>query len=86
MPGSTKECVLCPISSSSTINILTCRQFVLSQLNYNEAVNFAMREWLPQDLESVRKYQSYSKHPVFSHDELLVSIAQNSPTIDTALW
>jgi histone demethylase JARID1 len=45
-----------------------------------------MREWLPQDLESVRKYQSYSKHPVFSHDELLVSIAQNSPTIDTALW
>lgn len=30
--------------------------------------------------------QEHSKAPVFSHDELLVSIAQNSPTIDTALW
>jgi histone demethylase JARID1 len=30
--------------------------------------------------------QEHTKAPVFSHDELLVSIAHNSPTIDTALW
>ena len=30
--------------------------------------------------------QSYSKPPVFDHNELLISIAEHSHTIDTALW
>ncbi|CAG7848720.1 Lysine-specific demethylase 5C; AltName: Full=Histone demethylase JARID1C; AltName: Full=Jumonji/ARID domain-containing protein 1C; AltName: Full=Protein SmcX [Serendipita indica DSM 11827] len=54
--------------------------------NFNEAINFALPEWLPLNLESVLKYQQYHKAPVFSHDELLCTIAQHSTSIKTAIW
>ena len=56
------------------------------QFNFNEAINFALPEWLPLNLDSVLKYQQYHKAPVFSHDELLCTIAQHSTSIKTAIW
>lgn len=55
-------------------------------LNFNEAVNFALPDWLGLGGECVRHYQKFEKAPVFSHDELLVTIAQNNKTVDTASW
>ncbi|KAH9855011.1 PLU-1-like protein-domain-containing protein [Lenzites betulinus] len=55
-------------------------------LNFNEAVNFALPDWLPLGLDCVKRYQEHRKLPVFSHDELLITITQQSHTIQTALW
>ncbi|KAJ2854765.1 hypothetical protein J3B02_002513, partial [Coemansia erecta] len=44
-------------------------------VNFNEAVNFATPDWLPFDMPSVRRYQRYGRNPVFSHDELIVTMA-----------
>ncbi|KAI9064868.1 hypothetical protein FKP32DRAFT_1591090 [Trametes sanguinea] len=55
-------------------------------LNFNEAVNFALPDWLPLGLDCVRRYQEHRKLPVFSHDELLITITQQSHSIQTALW
>lgn len=54
--------------------------------NFNEAVNFALPEWLSLDLESVLRYKEHRKAPVFSHDELLCTIMQHSTSIKTAIW
>lgn len=54
--------------------------------NFNEAVNFALPDWLPDGLECIKRYKLHSKVPVFSHNELLVTIALFSDTIKTALW
>ena len=58
----------------------------LCQLNFNEAVNFALPDWLPQGLECVKRYQEHRKLPVFSHDELIITITQQSQAIKTAIW
>ncbi|KAL1409908.1 hypothetical protein Q8F55_003907 [Vanrija albida] len=55
-------------------------------LNFNEAVNFALPDWLPEGKESVICYKQHSKAPVFSHNELLITITLYSDTIKTALW
>ncbi|CCM06448.1 uncharacterized protein FIBRA_08712 [Fibroporia radiculosa] len=55
-------------------------------LNFNEAVNFALPDWLPFGLDCVRRYQEHRKMPVFSHDELLITITQQNQSIQTALW
>ncbi|GBE79852.1 predicted protein [Sparassis crispa] len=55
-------------------------------LNFNEAVNFALPDWLPLGLDCMKRYQEHRKLPVFSHDELLITITQQSQTIQTALW
>lgn len=55
-------------------------------LNFNEAVNFALPNWLPFGAESVQRYREFGKAPVFSHEELLVSISQHNKTIETAIW
>ncbi|WOO79188.1 Lysine-specific demethylase 5A [Vanrija pseudolonga] len=55
-------------------------------LNFNEAVNFALPDWLPEGKESVVCYKQHSKAPVFSHNELLITITLYSDTIKTALW
>ncbi|KAL4247157.1 [histone H3]-trimethyl-L-lysine(4) demethylase [Abortiporus biennis] len=55
-------------------------------LNFNEAVNFALPDWLPYGLDCVKRYQEHRKLPVFSHDELLITITQQSHSIKTALW
>ncbi|KAJ1944641.1 hypothetical protein EC988_005936, partial [Linderina pennispora] len=46
-------------------------------LNFNEAVNFATPDWMPYDIMSVKRYQQYARNPVFSHDELLVTMLEN---------
>ncbi|KAJ9120143.1 hypothetical protein QFC22_003042 [Naganishia vaughanmartiniae] len=55
-------------------------------LNFNEAVNFALPDWLPFGKECVARYQLHCKPPVFSHEELLMTISQFSKTIETAIW
>ncbi|SNX84289.1 probable regulator Ustilago maydis 1 protein (Rum1) [Melanopsichium pennsylvanicum] len=55
-------------------------------LNLNEAVNFALPDWIFDDLESVRRYQRFRKPAVFSHDQLLITVSQQSQTIETAVW
>ncbi|KAK6904001.1 hypothetical protein I203_107513 [Kwoniella mangroviensis CBS 8507] len=55
-------------------------------INMNEAVNFALPDWLPDGREAVMRYQQHLKPPVFSHNELLVTITLYSETIRTALW
>ncbi len=54
--------------------------------NLNEAVNFALPDWMEYGLESVQRYQSFRKGPVFSHDELIVTIAQHNQALSTAMW
>ncbi|KAF5388435.1 hypothetical protein D9615_000674 [Tricholomella constricta] len=55
-------------------------------LNFNEAVNFALPDWLPYGRDCVQRYREHRKLPVFSHDELLVTITQQSQSIKTATW
>lgn len=55
-------------------------------LNLNEAVNFALPDWIFDDLESTRRYQQFRKPAVFSHDQLLITVSQQSQTIETAVW
>ena len=55
-------------------------------INFNEAVNFALPDWLPEGKASVLKYKTHAKAPVFSHNELLINITLYSETIKTALW
>ncbi len=55
-------------------------------LNLNEAVNFALPDWISDDLESIRRYQHFRKPAVFSHDQLLITVSQQSQTIETAVW
>ncbi|SPO25323.1 probable regulator Ustilago maydis 1 protein (Rum1) [Ustilago trichophora] len=55
-------------------------------LNLNEAVNFALPDWIFDDLESTRRYQRFRKPAVFSHDQLLITVSQQSQTIETAVW
>ncbi|KAJ7249734.1 PLU-1-like protein-domain-containing protein [Mycena haematopus] len=54
--------------------------------NFNEAVNFALPDWLGYGRECVLRYREHRKLPVFSHDELLITITQQSQSIKTALW
>ena len=49
-------------------------------------MNFALPDWLPLGRDCVRRYQEHGKMPVFSHDELLITITQQSQSIRTALW
>lgn len=54
--------------------------------NLNEAVNFALPDWVPADLACIRRYQKHARQPVFSHDALLVSIALHNQQMTTAAW
>ncbi|KAJ7591453.1 jumonji superfamily protein [Mycena floridula] len=55
-------------------------------LNFNEAVNFALPDWLAYGRDCVQRYREHRKPPVFSHDELVITITQQSSTIKTAMW
>lgn len=46
--------------------------------NCSEAVNFATIDWLPWGMQSLAKYQVYRKLPVFAHEALLCSLAENA--------
>lgn len=54
--------------------------------NFNEAVNFALPDWLPSGLECVQRYQAIKKNPVFSHDELLMTVAQHEKSPAQSVW
>lgn len=58
----------------------------VSKFNLNEAVNFALPDWLIHGRDCVRRYREHRKPPVFSHDELLITITQQSHSIRTAIW
>ncbi|KAI0287615.1 PLU-1-like protein-domain-containing protein [Russula brevipes] len=54
--------------------------------NFNEAVNFALPDWLTYGRQCVERYREHRKQPVFSHDELIITITQQSQSIATAIW
>ena len=54
--------------------------------NFNEAVNFALPDWLPLGLQCVKRYRDIKKNPVFSHDELLVTIGIHDKSPATSKW
>ncbi|CAN6669557.1 hypothetical protein TRVA0_041S01354 [Trichomonascus vanleenenianus] len=54
--------------------------------NYNEAVNYAPPEWVPFGFESMLSYRLQLRPPVFSHEELLVRVAEKDSSRDTAQW
>jgi histone demethylase JARID1 len=54
--------------------------------NVNEAVNFALPDWLPFGYDCVQRYQLSNKAPVFSHEELLITISQYADTVESAVW
>lgn len=45
-----------------------------------------MPDWLEYDLEGVRKYKAISKAPVFSHDELLMTIYSYEESPKSCKW
>ncbi|GAA5928683.1 hypothetical protein JCM10213_002531 [Rhodosporidiobolus nylandii] len=54
--------------------------------NFNEAVNFALPDWLPLGLSCVERYREIKKNPVFSHDELLITISTWDKNPRTSRW
>ncbi|KAJ2817162.1 hypothetical protein FBU31_006318, partial [Coemansia sp. 'formosensis'] len=54
--------------------------------NFNEAVNFATSDWMPYDVPSVKRYQRYERNPVFSHDELVMSMCEADPSFLYQGW
>ncbi|KAJ2412497.1 hypothetical protein GGI10_003647 [Coemansia sp. RSA 2530] len=54
--------------------------------NFNEAVNFATSDWMPFDVPSVMRYQHYERNPVFSHDELVMSMCESDPSFLRQKW
>ncbi|KAF2841241.1 PLU-1-domain-containing protein [Patellaria atrata CBS 101060] len=55
--------------------------------NFNEAVNFAPRDWEPYGETGVQKLQAFRRQPCFSHDELLLTAAQREGnSIKSAKW
>ncbi|KAJ1674826.1 hypothetical protein EV182_002486, partial [Spiromyces aspiralis] len=54
--------------------------------NFAEAVNFAMSDWIQRDLECVKRYQQYSRAPVFSHDGLLMTVVSAEHSAKTSFW
>ena len=58
----------------------------LQQFNLNEAVNFALPDWLPYGRDCAQRYREHRKSPVFSHDELLITITEHSYSVKTAMW
>jgi hypothetical protein len=55
-------------------------------VNLCEAVNFCLPDWLPHGLDCVKRYQEFNKHPVFSHDELLVTVAAHEKGPTPSRW
>jgi histone demethylase JARID1 len=59
--------------------------------NFNEAVNFAPKDWEPFGDSGVERLQQFRRQPCFSHDELLWTAAEGGATaggvtIQTAKW
>ncbi|KAI1314367.1 hypothetical protein EDD11_002232 [Mortierella claussenii] len=54
--------------------------------NFAEAVNFAPPDWCPFGVDCALRYKEHRKHPVFSHDELIITTALEDTTAETATW
>ena len=54
--------------------------------NVAESCNFALTDWIPWGLMSDRWYRQLGRAQVFSYPALLVSLAQDSDTVETAMW
>lgn len=55
-------------------------------VNCAEAVNFAPPDWLRFAHASVERYRHFRKPPVLSQEELLLRVARNDGTKQTALF
>jgi hypothetical protein len=55
-------------------------------INHHEAVNFCLPDWLPDGSLCVQHYKALQKMPVFSHDELLVTIFLNEKGPKVSRW
>lgn len=56
--------------------------------NFNEAVNFATPDWVAEGYAKgcVERYRQFSRQPVFSHDELLLTAIKHETSIRAAMW
>ncbi|KAF9365905.1 hypothetical protein BGX34_007713 [Mortierella sp. NVP85] len=54
--------------------------------NFAEAVNFAPPDWCQFGIDCALRYKEHRKHPVFSHDELIITTAINDTSAETAQW
>ncbi|RKP09517.1 JmjC domain, hydroxylase-domain-containing protein, partial [Thamnocephalis sphaerospora] len=54
--------------------------------NLAEAVNFATPDWCEYGIECAMRYKTYRKPPVFSHDELMMTVAKHDHSRETAAW
>ncbi|KAF9939348.1 hypothetical protein BGZ65_010777, partial [Modicella reniformis] len=54
--------------------------------NFAEAVNFAPPDWCQFGVDCALRYKDNRKHPVFSHDELIITTALNDTSVETAQW
>ncbi|KAF9993432.1 hypothetical protein BGZ80_002474 [Entomortierella chlamydospora] len=54
--------------------------------NFAEAVNFAPPDWCQFGVDCAMRYKEHRKHPVFSHDELIITTALKDDSVDTAKW
>ncbi|EGC31405.1 hypothetical protein DICPUDRAFT_39970 [Dictyostelium purpureum] len=51
-----------------------------------EAVNFAPADWIPFGSSSIERYQKTHRSSVFSHEQLLYSIANRQPSPELSHW
>jgi hypothetical protein len=49
-------------------------------------VNFAPHDWCQFGVECSDRYKEHKKHPVFSHDELIITTALRDTSAVTARW
>jgi histone demethylase JARID1 len=49
-------------------------------------VNFATPDWCEYGVDCVMRYKQYRKPPVFSHDELMLTVAREDQSRETAAW
>ncbi|ORZ22711.1 JmjC domain, hydroxylase-domain-containing protein [Lobosporangium transversale] len=54
--------------------------------NFAEAVNFAPPDWCHFGVDCALRYKEHRKHPVFSHDELIITTALKDRSSETAKW
>ncbi|KAJ2129465.1 hypothetical protein IW136_005832, partial [Coemansia sp. RSA 678] len=54
--------------------------------NFNEAVNFATPDWMPFGIASVKRYRQHARNPVFSHDELIMTMCESDAAYLTEPW
>lgn len=70
--------------------VITCPRSYHSGFNHgfnlNEAVNFCLPDWLPEGYLCVKHYKALQKMPVFSHDELLITIFLNEKSPRVSRW